>query len=61
MEIPNNNIESSREREKNFTIFIQDNNNVQNIDWLGDAVPLTTGNSTAEEAWTCDVGATVAL
>jgi hypothetical protein len=28
---------------------------------LGTALPLTTGNITVEEAWTYDVGATVAL
>jgi hypothetical protein len=33
---------------------------MHNIDRLGEAVPLTTGNST-EEAWTFYVGATVAL
>jgi hypothetical protein len=59
-EIPNNNFESSEEQ-KHCAIVIQGKNTAHKIDRLGDPVTLTTGNSTAEEVWACDVGAPVAL
>jgi len=42
-------------------MIVQGNNIVHSIERLGDAVSVTTGNCTAEEAWACGVWATMAL